>query len=29
MIESRIQSFFVKLIPSIFGEESAFKKYIL
>jgi len=29
MIESKIQSFFANLISSIFGEESAFKKYIL
>jgi len=29
MIESKIQSFFANLISSIFGAESAFKKYIL
>jgi len=29
MIESKIKSFFTKLISSIFGSESDFKKYIL
>jgi len=29
MIESKIKSFFAKLISSIFGSESYFKKYIL
>jgi len=29
MIESKIQSFFTNLISSIFGAESASKKYIL
>jgi len=29
MIESKIQSFFTNLILSIFGSESASKKYIL
>jgi len=29
MIESKIQIIFANLISSIFGAESAFKKYIL